>query len=206
MEFQRDIVKARFRGHVVLASTSERRRRLMEEAGYDFEVEAPGFEEDALHPMDPSVLAEALAWAKARAVSERIGRGVVIGADTIVALDGDVIGKPEDPDDARRILGRLSGSTHEVITGLCVLNAGSRGERVIGADVTRVTMRRLTDEELDAYVAGGEGLGKAGAYAIQETGDRFITSMDGSFTNVVGLPMPMLARFLDAMRELVDKR
>ena len=204
MEFQRDVVKARVRGHLVLASTSGRRRALMAEAGYDFEAVAPGIAEDDLRPADPRTLAESLAYAKARAVADRLERGLVIGADTIVALDGGVLGKPADEADARRILGRLSGSTHEVITGLCVLNA-RRGERLIGADVTRITMKRLTGRELDDYVRSGEGLGKAGAYAIQETGDRFITRMDGSFTNVVGLPMPLLADFLDVMKKLIYK-
>ncbi len=204
MKFERDVVKARVRGHLILASTSERRRRLMEEAGYDFEVLSPGLAEDDLRARDPRVLAESLAYAKARAAAERLDRGLVVGADTIVALDGEVLGKPADEADARRILGRLSGSTHEVITGLCVLNA-RRGERLIGADVTRVTMKRLTAQELDDYVKSGEGFGKAGAYAIQENGDRFVERLDGSFTNVVGLPMPMLADFLDVMKRLVYK-
>ncbi len=204
MKFERDVVKARYRGHVILASTSERRRRLMEEAGYDFEVRAPGLAEDDLRAAGPRALAESLAYAKARAAAERLDRGLVVGADTIVALGGDVLGKPADEADARRILGRLSGSTHEVITGLCVLNA-RRGERLIGADVTRVTLKRLTAGELDDYVRSGEGLGKAGAYAIQENGDRFVARLDGSFTNVVGLPMPMLADFLDVMKRLVYK-
>ncbi len=204
MKFERDVVKARFRSHLILASTSERRRRLMEEAGYDFEVLSPGLAEDDLRARDPRVLAESLAYAKARAAAERLDRGLVVGADTIVALDGEVLGKPADEADARRILGRLSGSTHEVITGLCVLNA-RRGERLIGADVTRVTMKRLTAQELDDYVKSGEGFGKAGAYAIQENGDRFVERLDGSFTNVVGLPMPMLADFLDVMKRLVYK-
>ncbi len=204
MRFERDVVKARFTRHLVLASTSERRRRLMEEAGYDFEAAAPGLGEDHLHPQDPRLLAESLAYVKARAVADRLARGVVVGADTVVALGERVLGKPADAREAREILARLSGSTHEVITGLCVLNA-RRGERLIGAEVTRITMKRLTAKELDDYVASGEGIGKAGAYALQETGDRFVTRLDGSFTNVVGLPMPLLADFLDVMGKLIYK-
>ncbi len=202
MEFERDVVKARYRGHVILASASERRRRLMEEAGYDFEVMASRLTEDHLHPQDPRVMAESLAYAKARVVGDALEHGLVIGADTIVALGGEILGKPAGASEAREMLARLSGSTHEVITGLCVFNA-RRGERLIGAEVTRVTMRPLTAQELDDYVRRGEGLGKAGAYAIQETGDRFIARLEGSFTNVVGLPMPLLADYLDVMEKLV---
>jgi len=200
--FEKDVVPARHKGHVILASSSERRRRLMEEAGYDFEVIVPDLGEDRLHRQDPRVLAESLAYAKARQVADGLERGIVIGADTVVSLDGEVIGKASDERAARAILRKLSGSTHEVITGLCVLNA-QRGERLIGADTTRVTMRKLTAEDLEQYVRSGEGIGKAGAYAIQENGDRFIEKIDGSFTNVVGLPMKMLADFLDVMKNLV---
>jgi septum formation protein len=121
-----------------------------------------------------------------------------------VAIGGDVLGKPDNAEHAREILTRLSGSTHEVITGLCVLSA-RRGVRLIGPDVTRITMRALTPREIDDYVAGGEGLGKAGAYAIQENGDRFVARIDGSFSNVVGLPMPLLADFIDVMHQLVGR-
>ena len=204
MKFTRDCIKARYKGHLVLASSSERRRRLMEEAGYDFEVRVPDLGEDALHGPDPRTLAESLAYAKARQVADMLDRHLVIGADTIVALGSEVIGKPGDDAEAREILSRLSGTTHAVITGLCLLNV-RRGERLIGADVTRITMKKLTDAELDAYVRSGEGLGKTGAYAIQESGDRFVEKLDGSLTNVVGLPMPMLADFLDVMKTLVYK-
>ncbi len=195
MEFERDIVRARYRGHVVLASSSERRRQLMREAGYDFETRPSDVDESRVASPDPLMLAQLLAFEKASVVARRLCRDVVVGADTVVALEGDVLGKPEDREDARRILERLSGSTHEVVTGLCVIRAG--GSAIVGAEVTRITMRALSAAELDDYVAGGEGLGKAGAYAIQETGDRFIARMEGSFTNVVGLPMGLLADFLD---------
>jgi septum formation protein len=202
MQFERDCPKAGYKGHVILASSSERRRRLLEEAGYDFEVVVPKLGEDRLHPQDPTVLAESLAYAKARQVADRLDRNIVIGADTIVSLQGRVIGKPADETEAREILRKLSGSTHEVITGVCLVNA-RRGERLLGSDLTRVTLRKLSDSELDAYVHSGEGFGKAGAYAIQESGDRFVQRLDGSFTNVVGLPMPLLARMLDVMKKLI---
>ena len=202
MRFERDCPKANYKGRLVLASSSERRRRLLEEAGYDFEVIVPRLPEDRLHGQDPVVLAESLAYAKARQVADRIDKNVVVGADTIVSLKGKVIGKPADEAGAREILRSLSGSAHEVITGVCLVNA-RRGERLLGSDLTRVTMRKLSDSELDAYVHSGEGFGKAGAYAVQESGDRFIERIDGSFTNVVGLPMPLLSRMLDVMKKLI---
>ena len=202
MDFERDCVRATFTGHLILASNSERRRQLMREAGYDFEVIVPSIGEDHLHRQDPRILAESLAHAKARQVADKLEEGVVVGADTIVAIGNEILGKPADADDARRILKRLSGTTHEVITGLCLVDA-RRGERLFGAETTHITMRELTDTELDDYVHTGEGLDKAGAYAIQETGDRFIEKIEGSFTNVVGLPMKMLADFLDVMKDLI---
>jgi len=202
MRFQNDLEPARYPGRLILASSSERRRRLLEQAGYDFDVVVPRIPEDHLHPDDPRVLAESLAYAKARQAAERIEHPLVIGADTVVSLDGHVIGKPERDTEARDILRRLSGTTHEVITGVCLVNP-RRGERLMGADVTRVTLRPLSGEELDDYVRSGEGLGKAGAYAIQENGDRFVEKIEGSFTNVVGLPMVMLAELLDAMKKLI---
>ena len=202
MRFEKDLVKAAFEGELVLASSSERRRQLLEEAGYRFRVITPSVGEDRLHVQDPRVVAESLAYAKARGVADRLPRGVVVGADTVVSLDGRIVGKAHDRTEAREILDGLSGTTHEVITGLCVLNA-RRGERLIGAETTHILMRKLTPAELEDYVARGEGLDKAGAYAIQENGDRFIEKIDGSFTNVVGLPMPLLAEYLDVMRKLI---
>ena len=202
MNFERDCVKAAYDGHLILASNSARRKELMEEAGYDFEVIVPTLGEDDLHTPDARILAESLAHAKARQVADHLERDVVIGADTIVAVHGEVLGKPADDDDARRILSKLSGTTHEVITGLCLLNA-RRGERLIGADVTHITIKKMSDAEMDDYISSGEGRDKAGAYAIQETGDRFVENIDGSFTNVVGLPMKMLADFIDVMKGLI---
>ena len=202
MRFEIDCESGRYDGHVILASSSERRRRLMEEAGYDFEVTVPALKEDHLKSNDPRVLAESLAYAKARQVADGLDDGVIIGADTIVSLAGEVIGKPEDEAQAREILKRLSATTHQVITGLCLVSA-RRGERLMGAEVTRVTMKEMSEEDFESYIRSGEGVGKAGAYAIQESGDRFVQSIEGSFTNVVGLPMKLLADFLDVMEKLI---
>jgi len=202
VKFENDCVRSTFDAELILASSSARRRQLMTEAGYQFRVIAPTLPEDHLHPQPPRMLAESLAYAKARSVADALDRGVVVGADTVVTLGDDVLGKAADADAVGRMLASLSGTTHEVITGLCVLNA-RRGERLIGAEVTRITLQRLTDAEIAAYVASGEGVGKAGGYAIQESGDRFVDTLDGSFTNVVGLPMPLLAEFLELMKRYI---
>jgi septum formation protein len=140
-------------------------------------------------------VAAALALRKARAVTAD-AHTCVLAADTlVVAADGALLGKPLDAADARRILRRLSGTTHRVVTGTALLRVQPPLE-VVCADVTYVTMRTLTDDEIDAYVASGESFGKAGAYAIQERGDRFVTSVSGSWSNVVGLPIGTVQRLL----------
>jgi septum formation protein len=144
--------------------------------------------------MPPSSRAEALAYFKARSVLELGLDGPVLGADTVVAVAGEVLGKPSDEADARRMLETLSGTRHKVITGLAVLWRG--GRRRIASEMTYVTMRDMMPEEIDAYIAGGEWVGKAGAYAIQETADRFVQRVEGSFSNVVGLPVELVRRLL----------
>ena len=183
-------------GRLVLASTSPRRRALMARAGYRFDVVAPIIDEpdQAAESIAPARQAEALAYFKARTVSDLCPGRFVLGADTVVATDGRVLGKPADPAEAREMLTGLAGTRHAVITGVALL-AGQR-QRLIASDVTYVTMRRMTGSEIDDYVVSGEWIGKAGAYAIQETADRFVESIEGSFTNIVGLPMELVGRMI----------
>ena len=182
---------------LTLASSSPRRAELMRQAGYTFEIITPPLSEpdEMGHGVPPESQAEALSYFKARSVAKTMESGWIIGADTLVALGGDVFGKPADVDDARRILGVLAGTRHRVITGLTLLNART-GERVISHDITTVTMRPLSGELLDKYLGGQAWIGKAGAYGIQDKGDAFIERVDGSFTNVVGLPMELLSTLL----------
>jgi len=184
---------------LVLASSSPRRRQLLAEAGYAFDAVDPpvGEPDHGCHLLPPRQQAESLAYFKARSVAERLPEAVVLGADTVVACAGRVLGKPSGPEEALDMLRRLSGRRHAVITGVALLGPGAI--RLIASDVTHVTMRPITDEEIGAYVASQEWRGKAGAYAIQETADRFVREVEGSFSNVVGLPMELLARM---MREL----
>jgi septum formation protein len=180
---------------LILASSSPRRRELLREARYDFEAIDPAHEEPGLDipGLTPAQRAEALAYFKARSVFERRPGAVVLGADTICAVDNEVMGKPEDAGHARRMLRKLSRTPHRVITGVALLSAERRR---IASEVTMIQMRPMSPSELDAYIASGEWIGKAGGYAIQETADRFVTRVDGSFSNVVGLPMGLVRRLL----------
>jgi septum formation protein len=189
---------------LILASASPRRAELLRARGVAFEVVVSGADEDAPGARDPDRLAEELACRKARAVAARVGRGTVLGADTVVAVGDVLLAKPEDAADARRMLGLLSGTTHRVVTGYCAIDARS-GLSESGRVTTRVTMRALSDAEIADYVASGESEGKAGAYAIQETADRFVTRLDGPFDNVVGLPVDAALAAVEAVRRRAAK-
>ncbi len=154
--------------------------------------------DEAFSGLSPAQQAESLAYFKARAVADLHPGRYVLGADTIVALGSRILGKPADADDARTMLQNLSGTRHRVITGVALL--APEGRRLIASDVTYITMRPMTPEEIEQYVASGEWIGKAGAYAIQETADRFVQNVEGSFSNVVGLPMELVARMLERAR------
>lgn len=192
-------------GRLILASVSPRRAELLTQAGYSFEVVHPPFQEpDEMGADVPcEARAEALSYFKARSVANGLGDGLsdvlVIAADTVVALGDAVYGKPVDVDDARRILESLAGSTHQVISGLTLLDAGT-GRRLIRHDTTTVTMRPMPVLAMERYLLSNSWAGKAGAYGIQDKGDTFIERIDGSFTNVVGLPMELLARMLGEWR------
>ncbi|MFP4355157.1 MAG: Maf family protein [Phycisphaerae bacterium] len=184
---------------LILASSSPRRRELLSEAGYQFQTDEPRLEEPTapLRRLSPRQAAEALAYFKARSIADgHDGEAMILGADTIVAGPGEmgVVGKPADVADARRILQGLSGSRHAVITGVALVDA--KGARRIASDVTWVTMKQLTEQELEEYIASGQWEGKAGAYGIQGRADRFVTRLEGSYSNVVGLPMELLGRLL----------
>ena len=190
----------------ILASSSPRRFELLTKAGYAFRVIEPDeVENEGLRAGESaSGQARELALAKAESVANRevfTGDALVLGADTLVALDEKVIGKARDIDHAREILNTLSGTTHQVITGLALLELPS-GRKIIEHDVTRVSMIKLKAEQIEEYLRNGPWQGKAGAYAIQED-DAFIEKIEGDFSNVVGLPMKLLERMLSSV--LPDK-
>ena len=184
---------------IVLASSSPRRRRLLLELGVRFSVRVPDVDEQPLPGELPGPHVRRLALAKARAVARELepGRGAqwVVGADTVVVLDGRILGKPRDAGDAEDMLARLSGRTHEVLTGVALVPA--EGGRASTAVVrSRVEMKPFGDAVIRRYVAGGEPLDKAGAYAVQGHGRHLVARVSGSLTNVVGLPLERLRRLL----------
>lgn len=180
---------------IVLASGSPRRRELLASTGIPFRVVVSDADEIAPEDMAPAEVAMRNAQAKALAIAcELPASSTVIGADTIVVLDGSIFGKPRDEQDARRMLRELSGKAHEVITGVCVARDGACETF---ADVTKVHFKQLTDEEIAAYVATGEPLDKAGAYGIQGGAAVFVERIEGDYDNVVGLPVKRLQRALD---------
>lgn len=182
---------------LILASESPRRAELLRAHGYRFEIVHPPLPEpsEAEPARDPASWAEALSYFKARSVADEALAGVVLAADTITVSGGRIFGKPRDRADAARILGALTGTTHEVITGVTVMDAATR-RRVIAHEVTHVTLRAMTGAELEEYLDSGAWTGKAGAYGIQDHGDRFVTRCGGSFSNVVGLPIELVGRLL----------
>ena len=193
----------------ILASQSPRRRDLLSKAGYRFRVSRPTVDEPVHIPpgVPPAHLAEALAYFKAKSVSQANPEWIVLGADTVVTCAGRTFGKAGDEDEARRMLRGISGARHTVTTALAVLvpTPAGRPRRHIASDTTVIVMRNLTDEEIDAYVASGEWRDKAGAYATQETPDVFVDHIEGSYSNVVGLPMELLARLFEKIQRDLEK-
>jgi len=180
---------------IILASASPQRAHLLVRMGHEFDAVPPNVDEAVRAGAAPSAETVRLAVAKADEVASRVPPAVVIGADTLCALEDEIIGKPVDREHAAEMLRRLSGTRHHVITGICVLETAS-GRRVAEAVATAVTMRPMTDDQIRGYVDSGEADGKAGAYAIQETADRYVLKIEGSFDNVVGLPTERLAEIL----------
>ena len=194
---------------LILASASPRRRELLGFLGLPFRAIATDAEGQETPPppaisamlppapVPPAYHPTLLAWRKANAACTEVPDSVIIGADTIVVLDGDVLTKPRDPDHACVMLRRLSGRTHTVYTGLAVLN-GCAGRTQLDLVASVVTLADLTDDEINAYVATGEPLDKAGAYGIQGLGGWLVREVVGSYTCVVGLPLVELHRLLVA--------
>jgi septum formation protein len=177
----------------VLASASPRRRELLASLEIAFEVLPTHVAEEVPGGLAPEQVALRIARQKADAARSLVARGTIIAGDTLVAVGDLILGKPRDRDDAVRILGLLSGTTHRVISAVALCHRPT-GVTVSDFDVTRVTMRAMSAREIRDYVATGEADDKAGAYAIQETGDRFVTARDGAFDTVVGFPRDLFLR------------
>ena len=173
---------------LILASTSPRRKYLLEQAGLRFRVVPSPFDESGVPPDAPARYVRRLAEAKADAVAALHPGAWVIGADTIVAEGRRLLGKPASPEEAREMLARLSGKTHQVYTGFCICRQAGR-QRFVDAVGTDVTFKTLSPPEIDWYIRSGEPFDKAGAYAIQGIGTFLVRRIKGSYSNVVGLPV-----------------
>jgi septum formation protein len=191
---------------LILASASEGRRDLLRRAGFEFEVMPSGVEEPSGEGVtDPRAYVHQVAWMKAAAVAGKVSEGIVLAADSVGWQGGEIIGKPTDRDDARRILRRLSGTTHELWTGVC-LWLRPEDVQVCWQERSLVQMKALSDAELESYLDTGAWEGKSGAYAIQEAGDPFLTVLEGSVSNVVGLPVETLSGLLSRTENFAGSR
>jgi len=178
---------------IILASASPRRAELLGRIIKDFKVVPSGFDESRLDSTDPVMFAKKASYEKAKDVSQKDPDAIVIGADTIVVLDNKIFGKPSDLVHARQMLKELAGKTHQVITGITIFR---RGRSLTAHEVTNVTFRDITDKAIDEYIKSSHVLDKAGSYAIQEIGDKFVSKSEGDHDNVVGLPVKLLREML----------
>ena len=184
---------------LVLASSSPRRAEILRAVGWPFEVAAANIDETARDGEEVSEYVERLACEKAEAVAEGRASGLVVGADTVVAVGGQILGKPADAEDARRMLRLLSGRWHDVLTGVALVRAETR-EVLVAHELTRVRFAPLTDGEIDWYVATNEPSDKAGAYAVQGRAALFIEEIEGDYWNVVGLPVRLVYKLAEESR------
>lgn len=187
----------KLRCSIILASASPRRKQLLSEAGYTFTSITPNVNESAFpaEGYKACEYAKKLALAKAKSVAEKHPDCLVIGADTVVDFDGEIIGKPADAREAEQITKKLFSKPHKVITGLAIVRLTDSIE-IVESDITIVYPKKLTAEQIDDHIKSESWRDKAGAYAIQETGDEFVEKIEGSLTNVMGLPMELLQKLL----------
>jgi len=185
---------------LILASASPRRASLLTQVGFEFEVKPSEVDEDNEVYTIPENHVLELSYKKAAKVAELVNEGLIIGADTIVVLEKDILGKPRNAGEARTMLARLSGNTHAVFTGLTILDKAS-GRIVTEYERTDVTFRSLSENEIGQYVATRSSLDKAGSYGIQDSGALFVSRVEGCFYNVMGFP---LTKFYTTLRTFLN--
>lgn len=187
---------------LILASASPRRKDLLKQAGFKFKVVPSSVDESSLKiaSADPAGFAAEVALAKAMEVAGRYPAALVIGADTVVDFNGGIIGKPADAEDAERIIRLLFSAPHKVITAVAIIRIKDHTQ-VVETDTTTVYPKKLTDEQIANYIKTSRWQGKAGAYGIRETSDEFVEKIDGSITNVMGLPMELVQRLLTNLND-----
>lgn len=180
---------------IILASQSPRRKQLLKQIGLQFDVIVSGVDEKLNPRFKPRKQAEVLSLQKAQSIAEKLKNGLVIGADTIVCVDNDVIGKPKDESDAKRMLKKLSGRTHSVITGFTLIDTESK-KHITKSVETKLWFRKLNDRDIQSFIKKEKPFDKAGAYAIQELAAIFVVRIEGDYFNIVGLPLYELAKQL----------
>lgn len=177
---------------LILASKSPRRAEILRAVGWPFEAIAANIDETRIASEDAVSYVQRLAITKSETVAKKVAEGLVLGADTVVLIEGEILGQPRDDDDARRMLKLLSGRWHEVITGVSLVRAGQPSGALVDYETTRVLFCGMSVDEIDWYVSTGEPRDKAGAYAIQGRGGLFIEEIQGDYFNIVGLPVRLV--------------
>jgi septum formation protein len=177
---------------IILASNSPRRKDLLKQIGLEFEIDPSNYQEDMTLKMEPRKLAEHLSLGKSEEVAKRHKDAIIISADTIIVIGGEIFGKPKTESRARYMLEKLSGNVHSVITGFTIIDTATN-KKITKSVETKVYFRRISGEEIDAYIGTGEPLDKGGSYAIQGIAALFVEKIEGDYFNVVGLPIAVLA-------------
>ncbi len=178
---------------IILASQSPRRKKILEQIGLEFTVAVSDFDETKIKFKTPQEMVEKLSFEKAKMIAQKYPKAIIIGADTTVIFQKEIIGKPKSKADAFRILRLLSGNTHEIVTGFTVI----KGKKSVTKHViSKVRFKKMTEAEIKAYVETGDPMDKAGGYGIQEKGGLFMENIEGDYFNVVGLPIFAVARAL----------
>jgi septum formation protein len=177
---------------LVLASKSPRRAEILRAVGWPFDVMAAGVDETRKDSENAVAYVRRLAHTKAEAIARRLNAGLVLGADTVVVVEGEILGQPRDSHDARRMLGLLAGKWHEVLTGVALLRIGEENRTAVDHASTRVRFGEMSQTEIDWYVETREPMDKAGAYAVQGKGALFIEEIQGDYFNIVGLPVRLV--------------
>ena len=188
---------ALFSDKLILASGSPRRKEILASVGWPFEAITAGIDETQQADEKPLDYVQRLAREKAEAVADKLESGLVLGADTTVVVDDQLLGQPVDDDDARRMLKLLSGKWHEVLTGVALVKVG--GQTIVDYERTRVRFVEMSEAEIDWYVSTGEPQGKAGAYGIQGKAALFIEQIEGDYFNIVGLPIRLVYEMSDML-------
>ena len=173
---------------IILASSSPRRKNLLSQIGLEFEVDPSDYQEDLTLKMEPKELAEHLSLGKAKDVAKRHKDSIIIAGDTFCVFEKEILGKPHTPERAKEMLQKLNGKSHSIITGFTIIDTETN-KQVSKSIETKVYFRNISEEEIDAYIATGEPLEKAGAYAMQHLGGLFIEKIEGDYFNIIGLPI-----------------